>query len=307
MSVPIGKDDNRLIIQYIVFVKSETGFSIFRISGNNSTLMGYFPAGHIMRTTFFIAPLVTALVLLTGRAYGEDDSFLNAALDPSFHRDAHGTGMGVSRTGNAGLPDGQSTGFTFRHIGVASNIWNNEHNQVLFGMQYGSRAFDNRLTLPGGIVMPERVDRASASVVYKHITSGDWSFTQAVQLSRTGIGSLSGPGTDGLSLAGLAAHCPEPGYAWLFGYILSRTGDQFSGPVPLIVYLNGASEEFSYVAGFPLFGTDYSPHPDWMFSLSWALGGMPSASIFYKVAARNFARLGFGEENWSYRLPLPFE
>ncbi len=241
-------------------------------------------------------------------ALSQDETFLNATLDPSLHRDAHGTGAGVNRTESAGTENGQSTGYTFSNIGVASNIWNNEHNQVLFGVQYGSRTFDNRLTLPGGLVLPDRVDRASASMVYKHITGGDWSLTQGVQFSRTGIGRLSGPGTDGISLVGLAAKSPEPGYAWLYGYVWNHAGNEtFTGPIPLIVYVNGARADFSYYVGFPLFGLDYSPHPDWWLSLGWALGGKPSATVSYKLSRRNFARLSYGEENWGYRLPLPFE
>jgi len=260
------------------------------------------------RLTLVIAYLAATLFALSGTVRGEDESFINAATDPSFHRDAHGMFIGSTRLGSAGTSDGQNTGITFSQIGAASNIWNDEHNQLLFGAQYSSRTFDRQLNLPGGIVLPERIDRASGSLVYKHITDGDVSLVQSIQLARTGGDGLSGPTTNNVDLIGLASVMSEPGYVWLYGYMWSYTGNgKISLPIPLIVYFSATSEVFSWYAGFPVFGLNYSPHPDLSLALNWGLGGGPSAAAFYKVSGRNYARLTIGDETWSYRVPGPGE
>jgi hypothetical protein len=253
------------------------------------------------------ACLVAGTAAVPGTAQG-DDLFFNAALTPSFMRDAHMVSAGGDKTGSASTSDGQHTGNSFSQFGVASDLWYDEHDQVLGGVYYGSREFDGQLVLPDGFTLPKRIDEASVSLLYKHITGNDWSISHSVRYKRTGINSLSGSGTDSIDLVGLAGVSHEPGYGWAYGYIWNQTGNRkFQAPIPFIEYINDADERYQLILGFPLLSAAYHPHPDVALSLDWTMGGMPGVSASYKVTELNHVSLYYGGSGWSYRLAGPVE
>ncbi len=261
----------------------------------------------IRQSVLLMACLAAGAATLPGTAQG-DDFFIEAALTASFLRDSHMVAAGGSRTGSANTSDGQNTGTSYSRFGAGSDLWYDEHNQVLGGVQYGSREFDRKLVLPDGFVLPERIDDASVSLLYKHITNNDWSLSHSVRYTRTGTDGLSGNGVDSIDLVGLAAVSHEPGYIWAYGYFWNQAGDRkFQGPIPIIEYINAADERYQLILGFPVLSATYLPHPDWALGLNWTLGGAPAVSSSYKVTELNHVRLSYGGNGWAYRLAGPVE
>lgn len=227
------------------------------------------------------------------------DVFDDAATNPAFMRDVHLVGAGGSRTGSARTNNGQTTGISSYQAGVAANIWNNEHNQVLAGIQYGRRAFDRPIELPDGFAIPERLDNLSAALLYKHITSGDWSLSQSARYTRYATEHPSVAVKDTVDLVGLAAISPEPGIAWIFGYYYDQMSDTKNHFYPVIEYYNGAHDRWTITVGYPILSLSVSPHPYW----SMTAGG--GASIAYEIAAQNYLQLSYLADAWAYRLTGP--
>ncbi len=225
------------------------------------------------------------------------DVFFDAATNPSFMRDVHMIGAGGSRDDSANTSDGQNTGISFDYLFAASNIWNNERNQVLAGIQYGRRELDRKLALPDGFAMPDRLENAGAALVYKHITSGDWSLSQSIRCNRSWTDSPSITVRDTFDLVGLAAVSREPGIAWAFGYAYVQTDTLEDQIYPVVEYVNTTHDRWTITVGYPLLNFAFSPHPDW----SMSTGG----GISYKVTEQNILRLSYAGNSWAYRLEGP--
>ena len=250
----------------------------------------------IMKQITLITTCVVILIITLTRPVRAADVFADAATTPAFMRDIHVVSAGGYRVGGANTSDGQNTGMSYDYLFVASNIWNNEHNQVLGGIQFGRREFDHKLALPDGFDMPDRLDNASAALLYKHITSGDWSISQGIRYTRSWTDSPSMTVRDTFDLVGLAVISREPGVAWAFGYIYTQTESTKDRVYPVIEYINNAHDRWSFTLGYPVLNFAFSPHPDWMLS-----GG----GISYKVTEQNIARLSYAGDNWAYRLEGP--
>lgn len=247
----------------------------------------------LIRQTTLIMVFAIAIIILAAKSVQAADMFMDVAANPAFLRDVHVVSISGSRINNANTSDGQRTGISYDQLGVGVNIWNNERNQVLGGIQYGRREFDRNLSLPDGFIMPERVDNVSVAVAYKHITLGDWSFNQAIRYTgyRTYTPSVSV--RDTFDLVGLAAISREPGVTWAFGYYFDQTTDTKNHLYPVIEYANTRYDRWTFTVGYPVLSFSFSPHPDWMFG-----GG----GISYKVTEQNIARLSYAGDNWAYRL-----
>jgi hypothetical protein len=224
------------------------------------------------------------------------DLFLEVATNPSFQRDVHIVSAGSNRIGSSKAGDSQHTGISSDYLLVASNIWNNEHNQILGGIGYGRRAFDQQLALPDGLIMPERLENASAAFIYKHITSRDWSISQSVRYTRSRTDTPSIDIKDTFDLVGMAAVSYKPGVVWAFGYYYDQTTDTKNHLYPVIEYVNTRYDRWAFTLGYPALNFAFSPHPDLVLA-----GG----SISYKVTEQNFVRLSIGGDRWAYRLEGP--
>jgi len=238
-------------------------------------------------------------IILTAPPVRAESPFMDAATNPSFMRDVHVLSAGENRIDNAVVGDGQKSGMSYDYGFVASNIWNNEHNQILGGVQYGRRTFDQQLVLPDSMVMPERLDNVSAGLMYKHITSGDWALSQAVSYTRSWTNSPSIDVKDTVDLVGLAAISHKPGEAWVFGYFFDQSTDTKNHFYPVIEYVNAAHDRWTITVGYPVLSASFSPHPD------WALAGGGGISVSYKVTEQNFVHLSSGGDAWAYRLEGP--
>lgn len=227
------------------------------------------------------------------------DFFTNMAINPTILRDFHEISAGNERVAGADTGNGQNTGIAYEYLFTDANLWNNERNQLLAGVQYGRREFDRKLALPDGFNMPTRLDNASASIGYKHITSGDWSINQTVHYNRSWTDSPSITVQDTFDLIGLAVVSREPGVAWAFGYLYTQTDSLNDQIYPVIEYVDASHERWSFMLGFPILSGSYSPHPD------WGLAGSSGIGISYKVTQQNFLRLSIGGNNWAYRLEGP--
>jgi hypothetical protein len=260
-----------------------------------------------IRDSLLLAGLLVA-VIAAGHAYAMDvfqDFFMEEALEASFSRDLRGLSLGGYRVGAAG-PD---PGISYNHLGAASDLWNNEHNQVLGGMQFKRHVFDREVILPDGTTLPRRINAPSAAILYKHITRGDWAINQSLRYTRITAGGLSEGATNKIDLVGTAVTSPKPGYAWVFGYLWSQEGyldvtgnRKLERPVPLIEFSNGSHEEYDFILGFPILAFNYYPHPDWTLGAHWTLGHYPAASASYRVTERNVVRLSYGGHSWAYPL-----
>jgi hypothetical protein len=237
-----------------------------------------------------------AAIMMVTRPARAADVFLDTATNPAFLRDVHVVAVGGNRVGSANTSDGQNTGISYDYSFVASNIWNNEHNQVLAGVQYGRREFDRKLALPDGFAMPDRMDNAAAAIVYKHITSGDWSISQSVRCNRSWTDSPSVTIRDTFDIVGLAVISRKPGVAWAFGYAYIQTDTTKDRIYPVIEYMNNAHERWAITLGYPVLNFGFSPHPD----LALSGGG-----ISYKVTEQNIVRLSYAGDQWAYRLEGP--
>lgn len=224
------------------------------------------------------------------------DIFLDAATNPAFMRDAHLVSAGGYGINSARTNDGQNIGMSYYQLEVGTNIWNNERNQVLAGIQSGRRTFDQTLALPDGFSLPRRIDNASASLLYKHITSGDWSFSQSVRYAQYRTDSPAITARDSVDVIGLAAVSREPGVAWAFGYIYAETDYLEPAFLPIIEYVNTRHDRWAITVGFPVLSFSVSPHPD------WTLGG---GGVSYKVTEQNIVRLSYAGSSWAYRLEEP--
>jgi len=227
------------------------------------------------------------------------DFFMNMAINPIFQRDIHVVSAGSERVGRANTGDGQNTDLSYEYLFAGSNIWNNEHNQVLAGVQYGKREFDHKIALPDGFDMPARLENTSVSIGYKHITSDDWSLNQTVRYNRSWTDSPSVTVQDTFDLVGLAVFSREPGIAWAFGYLYAQTDIIKNQILPVIEYVDASHERWSFMVGFPLLSGTFSPHPDWGLAAGGGIG------VTYKVTELNFLRLSLGGNNWAYRLEGP--
>jgi hypothetical protein len=260
----------------------------------------------IRRSLHLIACAVVVLIAAAEPAWSESAAInFGTTLDPSFYRDFHRVTAGGYRIGSAGTNDGQHTGISYSRINVTSDLWNDEHNEVLGGMRYSSRLFDHKIEFPNGVTLPGHIGSASATIIYKHITSGDWSLSQSVRYSHISSDGLSGAGRDAIDLTGLAAISRQPGSMWLYGYVWNHTGYLFNNPTPIIEYANTAHEEYTFVIGFPILVGIYRPHPDWTLDVGWSIGDMPFASAAYKVTELDSVRLSYGGDRWEYRLAGP--
>jgi hypothetical protein len=231
---------------------------------------------------------------------------MELALEPSFSRDLRGMSTGGYGVGAAG----QDPGISYNHLGVASNLWNNERNQVLGGMQYKRHLFDREVLLPNGMILPRRINAASGAIFYKHITEGDWAISQSVRYDRITDGTPAESGTNKIDLVGMAAVSPKPGYAWVFGYLWSQEGyldaagnRKVQRPLPLVQFSNGAHEEYSFTLGFPVMAVTCRPDPDWVLGAHWNFGALPGAFVSYKVSGLDLVRLSHGGDSWAYPLP----
>lgn len=254
-----------------------------------------------IRQSVLLVVCFVAIIMTATRPVRAADVFLDAAINPAFQRDVHLVSVGGNRVNSANTSDGQNTGISYDYLGVASNIWNNEHNQVLAGIQYARREFDHNLALTDGFFVPERLDNVSAGFIFKHITSSDWSFSQGVRYTRNWTDSPSITVRDTIDLVGLAAVSREPGVVWTFGYIYDQMDDTKDQFYPVIEYLNYTHDQWVFTVGYPILSLGYSPHPD------LSLNGTPSggASIAYKVTEQNILRLSFAGDGWAYRLAGP--
>ena len=252
----------------------------------------------IIRQTTILLICFVAAITTAARPVRAADLFMDVATNPSFLRDVHVVTVGGYLIASAHADGGQNTGISYSWLGGGSNIWNNEHNQVLAGIQYGRREFDQKITLPSGFGVPERFDTVSASFLYKHITSGDWSLSQSVRYTRSWTNTPSISVKDSFDFVGLAAVSRKPGVAWAFGYIITQTDSLDPVYLPVVEYVNAAHDQWVFTIGFPVLSLAYSPHPDVM------LGGMPGggAGIAYKVTEQNILRLSFAGDSWAYRL-----
>lgn len=252
--------------------------------------------GKIIRRTALILVCLVVVTLAVTRLGWASDPFLTMATNPSFMRDVHLISAGWSSVGSAKAEDDQNTGISNQYLLAASNIWNNEHNQILAGVQYGRRALDKQLALPDGLVMPDRLDNAALAIGYKHITSGDWSISQSVRYNRAWTDSPSITIRDTFDLVGLAAISHEPGVVWAFGYAYIQTDTSKDQIYPIVEYINYAHARWTVTLGYPFLNFAFSPHPDIL------VGGI---SISYKVTEQNIVRLSYGTDNWAYRLEGP--
>lgn len=250
----------------------------------------------IVRQRALIIMGLVAVIMTAARPVRAADVFFDAATNPSFQRDVHIVSAGGYRVGSANTNDGQATGISYNYLVAASNIWNNEHNQVLAGIQFGRREFDRKLALPDGFAMPDRLDNASAAIVYKHITSGDWSISQSVRCNRSWTDSPSITVRNTFDLVGLAVISREPGVAWAFGYAYVQTDTTKDQIYPVLEYINNRHERWAFTLGYPVLNFAFSPHPDLV------LGG---GVVSYKVTEQNIVRLSIAGDSWAYRLEGP--
>lgn len=248
-------------------------------------------------TTHIKACLITVVLTLTMPVYAAD-FFTNMAINPAFQRDIHVVSTGSERVGSANTSDGQNSDLSYKYLFAGSNVWNNEHNQVLAGVQYGRREFDRKIALPDGFDIPGRLENTSVSIGYKHITSGDWSINQTVRYNRSWTDSPSVTAQDTFDLVGLAVVSREPGIAWAFGYLYTQTDSIKNQLLPVIEYVDASHERWSFMVGFPFLSGTFSPHPDWNLTA-------PGIGVSYKVTELNHLRLSLGGNNWAYRLEGP--
>jgi hypothetical protein len=250
----------------------------------------------IRQAVFFMSCLI-ATIMTASRPVLAADIFLDAATNPTFQRDVHLVAAGSNRVASADTSDNQNTGITNNVFGVASNVWNNEHNQVLAGVEIGRREFDKRLALPDGFAMPDRLDTASAGFLFKHITSDDWAVSQGVRYtqSRTNLPSITV--RDTIDLVGMVAVSRKPGVVWAFGYIYAQSFTKKDYLSPIIEYVNTAHDRWAITVGYPVLAFSVSPHPDWMFGTG--------AGVSYKVTEQNIIRLSYTADDWAYRLKGP--
>lgn len=251
------------------------------------------------RQTALIKACFIAVLMTSSMSVRAADFFTNMAINPAFQRDAHVVAAGGERVGGANTNDGQNSGISYEYLFAGANVWNNERNQILAGVQYGKREFDRKLALPDGFDMPGRLDNASVSIGYKHITSGDWSINQTVRYNHSWTDSPSISVRDTFDLIGLAVISREPGIAWAFGYVYTQTDTINNQISPVIEYVDSSHERWSFMVGFPILSGAYSPHPD------WGLAGGAGIGISYKVTEQNFLRLSIAGNNWAYRLEGP--
>lgn len=239
--------------------------------------------------------LMGILMLVSSEVLGAD-LFMSMGMSPEFIRDFHGVMISGDVIASARTNDGQHAGISFKQIGLAANIWNNEHNQVLAGIEHGRREFGQKLALPDGFVMPGHVDEVSASFLYKHITAGDWSLNQSVRYTQSRTDNPAVSVKDTIDLVGMAVVSYEPGEAWAFGYLYDQKSDVKNHFYPAIAYINNAHDKWKFAVGYPMLSVNFSPHPD------WALG---NAGISYKVTEQNILRFSIAGNNWAYRLLGP--
>lgn len=256
-----------------------------------------------MRITNRYIPLIVACfiaaIMTSTKPVGATDFFTNMAINPMILRDFHEVSTGSERIAAANTSNGQNTGIAYQYLFTDGNLWNDERNQLLAGIQYGRRELDSKLALPDGFAMPTRLDNASVSIGYKHITSGDWSINQTVHYNQSWTDSSQVTVQDTFDLIGLAVVATEPGIAWAFGYLYAQTDSLSNQIAPVVEYVDNSHEKWSIMLGFPLLSGTYSPHPD------WGLGGGSGIAISYKVTQQNFLRLSISGNNWAYRLEGP--
>ena len=227
------------------------------------------------------------------------DFFIEGAANPELMRDIHVVFAGGNRLDAAGSVDGQEISISYQQVGAGTDIWNNEHNQVLAGVRYQQRDFSKNIFLPDGFATPQRVDSISASLHYKHITAGDWALSQSIQYTQGETDRASVTVQDSVDLLGLAAMTPEPGVAWVFGYIYLEKDTIDSQLLPVIEYVYAkAADKWSIIVGFPILGFSYAPHPDWL------VGG-DGLAVAYKVTQTNILRFAITQNTWAYGLTGP--
>lgn len=229
------------------------------------------------------------------------DFFTDTAANPVLMRDGHVVSVGGERLDTAGTRDGQNFSINYRQLGAGGNLWNNERNQVLAGVQYERRDFGRTIALPEGFAIPQQLDSISVSLHYKHITTGDWSLSQSVQYTQSETDQASLTVQDSVDLLGLAARVSEPGVAWMFGYAYLEKNSIDPLVLPVVEYVYAkASDRWSFIVGFPILGFAYTPHPDWLVG-----GGGGGIAVSYKVTQTNIVRLAYTQNSWAYGLTGP--
>ena len=173
---------------------------------------------------------------------------------------------------------------------------------MIGGVEYDRRNFNQPVALPEGFSVPKRFDNVSASFLYKHITSGDWSLNQSVRYTRYRTDSSSVDMRDTIDLVGLAAMSSRPGVAWLFGYAYTQKDTVHPLLLPAVLYINSVhSDSWTLVVGFPFLSATFYPHPYWTLEA----GSGPGASVSYKVTGQNSVQLMYSFNSWAYRLKGP--
>lgn len=92
--------------------------------------------------------------------------FTGVASNPEFLRDVQTAFVSGNQTAPASAGDGQNLTITLGQLGAGTDVWNNERNQVLAGIEYNVRRFENNLSLPEGFTLPVLLHRVSASLHY---------------------------------------------------------------------------------------------------------------------------------------------
>lgn len=245
-------------------------------------------------TPTMTAGVAAALVLTTmAKPSLAADVFMDIAIDPELRRDFHRVYFEGNGTRNATASDGQSTDVSYFQTGAAANLWNNERNQLLAAMSATRREFAHSIVLPGHFVMPGRFDEVAAGLMFKHVTTGDWSLNQSIRFTRS---TAHGPSVDidgRIDLAGLAVTSSSPGVAWAVGYIYLETATLDPVVTPVVEYIYSKDERWTLTLGFPAFDFQYSPHPDWL---------LTTAGVSYQFDGMNSASLSYGANEWAYPL-----